>query len=204
MPAEATSASGSRSHADLVYSARIGLLKARIDDEITQPAAESVTPGDVDAYVAAHPREEPERRTIRVVRATTATQARQALRRLGSGMTWRLAQRRYGSEAGSTRRTVEPGTYPRKVEAAMFAATPKQLSRYATYVFEVTKIIKSHATPMNVQRAAAWEVLAGERQQEALDRFEQEFAAKWRARTDWRGAIHDELRLWQWPQPARV
>ncbi len=53
--------------ASLKYQARIELLTARIHDQITQPAAESVTPDDVTAYVAAHPRSEPERRKVRVL-----------------------------------------------------------------------------------------------------------------------------------------
>src|SRR3712207_8101201 len=42
--------------------ARLDLLKARIRDQITQPAAQSVTPDQIDAYVRAHPRMEREDR----------------------------------------------------------------------------------------------------------------------------------------------
>src|SRR5690349_10841832 len=67
---------------DVEYLARVGLLRAGIEGQVTQPAAESVTPQDVDAYVEQHPRMEPERRKIRVIQATSATRARQALRKL--------------------------------------------------------------------------------------------------------------------------
>ena len=124
------------------------------------------------------------------------------LRKLGSGMTWRLAQRKYGTDSGSTRKTVEPGTYGKKLEAAIYAAPKNELGRYANYVFEVQTIIPSHPTPMNVQRAAAWEVLAGERQQQALDQFKATFTAKWRARTTCAAPYIKPALCGNAPQPA--
>jgi hypothetical protein len=168
---------------DLKYRARIELLRTEIEAQVTQPAAESVTPADIDAYVHEHPRTEPERRKVRVVRTRSAATARRVLRKLGSGMTWRLAQHHYGLDSGSTMELVEPGTYPRRPEAAMFAAEVGQISRYGAYVFKVVSIAPEHLAAMNVQRAAAWEVLASEREQQALDQFRNDFDAKWRART---------------------
>ena len=170
-------------HNDEVYAARLKLLKAGIDGQIEQPAAESVTPAQIDAYVAQHPRTDPERRELRVIRTRNQAKAMKALRAVGSGMTWRLANRRFGTEPGSTKKTVEPGTYAKREEAAIYAANAHQLSRYGSYVFEVLKVEPEHPAPLKVQRAAAWEVLASQAQVQALDGFAQAFHAKWRARS---------------------
>jgi foldase protein PrsA len=170
-------------HKDEVYAAKLKLLKAGIDGQITQPAAESVTPGEIDAYVAQHPRTDPERREIRVISARNKATAMRVLRKIGSGMSWRLAQHRYGQEPGSTKKLVEPGTYGKRVQAAIYAANTQQLSRYGNYVFEVLEVEPEHPTPLKVQEAAAWEVLASQAQQQALDAFARDFHAKWRARS---------------------
>jgi hypothetical protein len=47
----------------------------------------------------------------------------------------------------------------------------------------VIAITPAHPTPAPVQRARAWEILASEAQQRALDAFKAAFITKWRART---------------------
>ena len=51
------------SRAKQQFLARISLLKARIQDPVKQAAAQSVTPDQIEAYVAANPRLDPEERT---------------------------------------------------------------------------------------------------------------------------------------------
>ena len=168
---------------DLVYAARITLLKEKIDEQVTQPAAQSVTPAQVDVYVQQHPRTEPKRLKVRVVQAETRKQAREVERKIANGLTWKLAARRYSVIGGSGPKTIERGDLDENVERAVFAAKPRRLSRYRTYVFKVIRIIPAHPTPRAIQRAAAWEILAGQAQQVALDQFNAAFEAKWRART---------------------
>jgi parvulin-like peptidyl-prolyl isomerase len=169
---------------DLVYKARVGLLATRIRDQIAQPAAEGVTPEQIDAYVQTHPRREPERRATRLVIAPSRSKAKAAQRALDHKLTWRSAARRYGANAGSgAPRTIEPGVLPKKVEHAVFKAPRKALIRYGTYVFKVTQIIPGGPTPLDQQRATAWEILSSEAQATAITNFKAEFRFRWRLRT---------------------
>jgi len=168
---------------DFVYVARLTLLRANIEEQITQPAAQSVTPAQVDEYVQTHPRMEPERRRVRIVLAKTRKVARLVERKLAHGLTWKLAARRYSLIGGLGPKTIEPGDQDEDVERAIFGAQPKRLMRYRAWVFKVVKVLPAHPTPLATQRAAAWEILASEAEQEALDEFRMNFAIKWRART---------------------
>ena len=169
--------------ADIRYDARIGLLRLRIRDQITRPAALSVTPEQVEAYVQAHPRQDPETRRVRIVQARTRHLAHEAQRKLARGLLWRSAARRYSISGGSGPKPAEPGSYDEDVERAIFKAPEKRLTRYRTFVFKVVEIIPAHPTPLDQQRATAWEILASDAQQQALTAFQADFTAKWRART---------------------
>jgi parvulin-like peptidyl-prolyl isomerase len=167
---------------DLVDQARTELLATRIRDQIAQPAAQSVTPEQIEAYVQTHPRTEPERRTTRVMITPSRAKAKAALRALENKVTWRSAAKRYGSGSGAPR-TIEPGVLPDKVERAVFKAPRSALTRYGIYVFKVIKIIASERTPLDQQRATAWEILSSEAQAGAIDAFRAEFRSRWRLRT---------------------
>ena len=185
--AEAREALDERPHdgltrSDLLYQARITLLTARIDEHITQPAALSVTPEQVEAYVHAHPRTDPETRAVRLVRAASRADAKRALAALARGLTWASAIRRY-SDGGSGRRTIEPGALEERVERAVFRAPRNALTRYGTDVFKVIAINPPRPAPLDQQRASAWEILASDAQQQALEAFRRDLRAKWRPRT---------------------
>jgi hypothetical protein len=169
---------------DLVYEARAEILAARIRDQIAQPAAQGVTPEQIDAYVQTHPRMQPERRATRLVIARSRSTAKAAKRALDHKLTWRSAARRYGANAGSgAPRAIEPGILPRKVEHAVFKAPRNALIRYGRYVFKVTQIIPGGPTPLDQQRATAWEILSSEAQAAAITSFKAEFRSRWRLRT---------------------
>ncbi len=57
------------------------------------------------------------------------------------------------------------------------------LTRYGIYVFKVTEIIPSEPTPLDQQRATAWEILSSEAQAGAIYAFRAEFRSRWRLRT---------------------
>ena len=170
-----------RSRADELFLARVELLAARIRDQITQPAALSVTPEQIEAYVQANPRLDPEQRSARVLQARSRAHAKRALAAIRRGLTWSGAAKRYGS--GGSRRTLDKGTELSRDERAIFRAAKGELTRYGTTVFRVTKISPARPAAPDVQRAQAWEILSSERQQQALAAFEQAFNDKWRART---------------------
>jgi foldase protein PrsA len=166
---------------DLVHEARATLLTARIHDQITQPAAQSVTPEQIDAYVLAHPRTEPERRRTRLVVASSRANAKAALRALRRSLTWRSTARRYGGTGAA--RTIERGVLPERVERAVYRAPRNALTRYGRYVFKVTAITPGGPTPLKQQQATAWEILSSEAQTNAIRAFTAEFRSRWRLRT---------------------
>jgi foldase protein PrsA len=178
--------------AQLRYRYWIDLLLEEIRTQVRQPAALSVTPEQIDAYVAANPRTEPERRAVRIIVTPTRHRAAAARKALARGLTWRTAGRRYAratGRAGGARASYEPGELgDGRLERAVFAAAKNRLvgpvktaDGYA--VFKVVRITPERPTPLDVQRATAEEVLASEAQERALAAFEADFTAKWRQRT---------------------
>jgi hypothetical protein len=170
-----------RTRADELLLARVALLTARIRDQITKPAALSVTPEQIEAYVRANPRMDPERRRARVLQARSRAHAKRALAAIRSGLTWSGAAKRHGSDG--SRRTLDEGSDLSRDERAIFRAAKGELTRYGATVFRVTEISPQRPAPPDVQRAQAWEILSSERQQQALVAFGQAFNDKWRART---------------------
>jgi len=72
---------------------------------------------------------------------------------------------------------------PPQSTAAVFTARGQPLTRYGIYVFKVIKIIPGEPTPLDQQRATAWEILSSQAQASAINAFTAEFRARWRVRT---------------------
>ncbi len=170
---------------DLVDSMRAQLAAEAIRERIGTAAAQSVTPAQIDAYVQAHPRTEPEQRTLRLVQATSERNARRATAALKRGATWRFIARRYSVDDGSAGRAreVTRDMLRARVGRAAFEAKQGRLLQVGRYVVKVVAIEPEHPTPLKTQQAAAWEILASEAQQNALTAYEQALISKWRPRT---------------------
>lgn len=153
---------------------RTDQLTTKIRDQVTEPAAKSVTPDQVKAYVDANPQLRPEQRTVRVVTTKNRSQAVKVLRKLRRGATF--------SSVGGTREEYDRAdkTAPGR---AVFRAELNQLTRYGRIVFKVIKHAPAKPLPRAQQEAMAWELLASQAQQRALDEFTVQFTAKWRERT---------------------
>jgi foldase protein PrsA len=169
-----------RSRADELFMARAQLLSTRIRDQVTQPAAQSVTPEQIEAYVREHPRTDPEERDARVIEARSRPAAKQALEALQRGLTWRSAAKRYGT---LRKRTTVKTTPMTRLDRAVLRTDKGETTRYGSFVFRITRITPERPAPADVQRAQAWEILSSEAQRQALAAFETGFTEKWRART---------------------
>ena len=169
--------------ADRIYEARIALLNAAIKQPISQNAALGVTPPQIDAYVASHPKFGPERRSVYVMRLNNRQTARKALRSLRRGLSLRSASKRYAN--GNTGLIfAEPGELdPKPFGRKIFTVRRGAYSRYGIFVFKVRTIEAPLPLPRNVQNAQAFEVLASEAQQQAIASYEAQIQAKWRPRT---------------------
>jgi hypothetical protein len=168
--------------ADRRYEARISLLNAALRQPILQAAAQSVTQEQIDAYVQAHPKFVPERRTIRMISAPTTRAAQQIKAAIARGLTWKAAARRFDA-SGVERITVDAVVVDDDLYAAVGKARPNRTTRFRRTVFRVTSIRPARPLPIDQQKAQAWELLAGEAEQKATTEFEGAMKAKWRPRT---------------------
>jgi hypothetical protein len=169
------------SKAKQAFLARISLLGARIQDPAKQAAAQSVTPDQVEAYVTANPRLDPEERTVRVLEARSRAQAKQALSAITRGLTWKSAARRYGRLRERT--VVVKGPLNTGFEQNVLKADKARTTRFGTSVYRITKITPRRPAPLDVQRAQAWEILSSEAQRQAVAALDQQIRAKWLPRT---------------------
>lgn len=152
---------------------RISVLRAEIQAQVTEPAAKSVTPDQVKAYVDANPKVLPAGRTVRLVLAKNRARAMRIERRLERGATW--------AAVGGHRDEFAPGKS--RITRAIFRAKVGEVTRYGRVVFEVAKHTPERPMPRAQQEALAWEELASRAQQQALDAYTAQFTEKWRART---------------------
>ncbi len=164
-----------RTETALKASIRSDLLTGALRQQIAEPAAKSVTPDQVKAHVDANPQLLPATRTVRVVRTSSRRAAMAVLRKLRRGATW--------SSVGGSQTTVDRSNAGTAAERAMLRARVKTLTRYGRVVFRVTRDTPERPMPRAQQEAIAWERLASEAQQAALDAFLPAFTAKWRQRT---------------------
>jgi foldase protein PrsA len=163
-----------RTEADVKAEIRAELLTTAIRNQITEPAAKSVTPDQVKAYVDANPSVLPARRRVRIVTAKNRHAAKAIHNRLKRGATW--------SSVGGRTRTFER-TDTSSAARVVFRARLNRTARHGRYVFRVLKRFPERPEPRAQQEARAWEILASEAQQRALDVFNAQFTAKWRERT---------------------
>jgi foldase protein PrsA len=176
--------------ADVVKRQRAELFAETIRERIGTAAAQSVTQEQIDAYVQAHPRTEPETRSFRVIVAATHRGAKRAKRALKAGVSWRTVAARYSLDEASARPQppVTRDVLPARLRRAAFEAGRGELigpirTQFGHHVLKLVAIVPAHPTPVKTQRAAAWEVLASEAQQHALEAADAALTAKWRART---------------------
>jgi foldase protein PrsA len=164
--------------ADELFRARHEILDGAIKEQVTRPAALSVTPADVDAYVDQHPRTLPEQRFVRRIVTRSRPDAQRAKRALQSGSTWTLVAKRYSTASAG----LKPANAQEKRAAKGVLKGPvKAGGRYTVY--EVVKVTPERPVPRSQQEATAWEILAGEAQERALGAFNAAFRDKWRRRT---------------------
>ena len=161
---------------------RADILTREIRNQVTEPAAKSVTPEQIEAFVQANPRTEPAQRRLKLIRAKSRAEAKRVFKKIRRGLTFKSAHRRYSREPDLTVTMYEEPDAVR-LDRAVFEAKRNTLTRYGKYVFKIIKITPERPAPINEQRATAWEILATQAQQQAYETFTQTHRAKWLART---------------------
>lgn len=170
---------------------RASIELTEIRNQVTEPAAKSVTPDQVKAYVDANPITTEPTRTVRIVRAKSRAEAKRTLARVRRGATLKAL----GAETGEV--TATPSD---RIFAAIFRAPLNRTIRYGAYVFKVIKETPGRPLPRAQQEAQAWERLATDAQANALRIFTAQFTEKWRVRTSCAPAYATHPSC---PQPTR-
>ena len=111
---------------------------------------------------------------MRLVQTKNRRAAIAVLNKLKRGATW--------SSLGATKETFDTADET-AVGRAVFRAKLNRTTRYGRVVFRVIRHIPERPMPRAQQEALAWEKLASEAQQRALDAFTADYTAKWRQRT---------------------
>lgn len=163
--------------ADIRQQLRVEQLSTTIRAQVAEPAARSVTPERVKAYVDANPQVLPAERTVWVAPAKNRVRAIRLQQRLRRGATWAAS----GGHKTSVPAEVRGDTSA--LTRAIFRAKVDTVARYGRTVFKVTRHIPERPMPRAQQEAIAWELLASEAQRLAIDAFVAQFTEKWRART---------------------
>ena len=176
--------------------------------------AAPVTSKDVATYYSAHKRRffEPQSRDVRVVLTKTRARAYAALAALRRGRFWKRVAKKYSIDQASKSRGgivrgVAKGTQERAFDRALFRA-PKDALRgpvkvqFGYYVFRVFEVHPARQLTLKQASPAIRQELIAQRQQAADDRFNEDFRAKWRARTTCRdGFLMDQCANGPLPKP---
>lgn len=179
--------------ADIQFRLRVDLTSTIIREQVTAAAAATVTDAVVDAHHAEHGNIPiPERRDLRLVRTRSRADAVAAKRTLLAGAGWAAVARRYsigaGTDAGARLPNVTSEAIPPALAARVFRAPPRRIigpvkTRFGYFVARVTRVHPGGEMSPARSRTIYRDSLIAEAQTEAMDRFVQEYRAKWKSRT---------------------
>jgi foldase protein PrsA len=176
---------------------RLQLVSQRIQEAVL-PAEPSVSDEEIESYYDDNivQFEVPETRDVRVVLAKTEADADKALSELEqdpSPKTWEKVAKKYSIDeatksAGGLRERVAEGESEPALDEQIFGAPQGQLvgpfkTDAGYYVIEVETINPAETTPLEEVSEDIRRTLAAAKQSAIAEQFQQDFTAKWRART---------------------
>jgi foldase protein PrsA len=178
--------------ADRQLAAEATLVEARLRGNAAA-LGRSVAKKDVSAFYGRHINEyeRPEKRYINIVeRLPTRARAELYMREVKSGHRRLSMWNTYYHEAFDTRSIAEAPQKRKSVFKSIFSALPhllvgpEVLNEYS--VFEVTRIVPRHVTPLSKVASGIRRRLESAGENRALARFVKAWARKWRGKTDCR------------------
>ena len=181
------------------HEAKLSLLTAGIRAQIEQPAAQSVTPEQIRAYVDANPQLLPER-----AKSTDRASEHQAQGRAGPegdqaridvALSGQEIRERHGQPADRRARRLRPADKRKR------SSNPPRTSRSAIgrTCFRVTAILPPRPMPRDQQEAIAWETLSNQAQQQAIDVFTGRIPAEMATTDELLSRLPGEPCLWPTP-----
>ncbi|HEX5622738.1 MAG TPA: peptidyl-prolyl cis-trans isomerase [Solirubrobacteraceae bacterium] len=176
--------------ADLKAQVQSSLLSELILTDVMDDAAATVTDEEVEAYLAEHGNVRlPEQREIRQVITRRRSAAVAAKRELRAGATWTSVARRYSLSYGDAARSrVRRGDLVAALDRRVFRARPGQTigpvrTPFGYHVVRVSHVYPERELSAARSRRIVRAQLAEKAVAAALDRFYDDFDARWRSRT---------------------
>jgi parvulin-like peptidyl-prolyl cis-trans isomerase-like protein len=183
---------------DIRLRVRLDMLSNRIRRRVIAAAEATVTDARVDAYHAQQGNVRiPERRDVRMVLTNDRESAAAAKRELLAGASWRAVARRHSNRIPLDAPPAGPGGIIRGLERIDFdRRTARRIFRARRRAVVgpvrtslghlVFRVVRSHParelSPARSRRILRRDLVA-RTQQEALDRFVEDYRAKWQSRT---------------------
>jgi foldase protein PrsA len=180
---------------DLLLRVRAEMLSSKIREQVTKGLDPVTNKQIADYYDKNKPRfADPERRDLRVVLTTRKADAERARAALEGGASWSAVAREHSVDRasrseGGRMSDIASGQQTDDFDKAIFGARRGQLTgpvktQLGHYVFEVTKVTPGRQQTLQQATPAIKSLLAAETQQKAIDRFLDEFRAKWKSKTE--------------------
>jgi foldase protein PrsA len=173
---------------DLRFLIKVEQLQERVEQRIAEKESR-VSDEDVLAYYKRNKASftEPERRAFTYVLAQSEARAARARRAVEERETWEAVVQRYSVDPENSRAEVVHESEPEGDHAALERAVLKTSkgdlggpvkTALGWYVFEVTKVTPVVQQPLAVVKATIAERLRKQRQETALEQFEQDYRSK--------------------------
>ena len=183
---------------DILYQVKLDLLATKLREKVTKGKGK-VTDEQVTAYYEKNKRQfaTPERRNVRLVLTRTEAKAKQALKALKGGTSFKAAVKKYSTDAqtkgngGLLEGVIKGQGGDVGLDKVAFSAPKGKLrgpvkGQFGWYVFRVEKVAKEDQQPLAEVRASIRKQLIQQNQQKALSKFVKKFEKKWTAKTECR------------------
>ncbi|MBA2349259.1 MAG: peptidyl-prolyl cis-trans isomerase [Solirubrobacterales bacterium] len=187
--------SSGMTEADLLFRVRLDTLSNKLREAVVK-GKDKVSDAQIKEYYEKNKARfaQPERRDLRIVLTKTKAQAEKAKAQLEGGASFSKVAKKSSidqasKDQGGVLLAVAKGQQEKALDEAVFAAKKGKLSgpvktQFGYYVFKVQKITKASQQSLKQSTDTIKQLLASQNQQEALDKFVEEFREKWKGRTE--------------------
>jgi foldase protein PrsA len=180
---------------DIDFRVLSDVLANKVRTEVTKDTGE-VTDEDIESYYKQNEAQfsQPERRDIQLVLNKDEGKARDALKRLQGGESFKRVAKDLSTDRATKQQDgkllgVAKGQQERALDEAIFSAEKDKLvgpvkTGRGFYVFKVTRVTPESKQSLEQSKEGIRQLLLAQSQQQSLDAFTQDFRSKWRDKTD--------------------
>ncbi|MCP9490844.1 MAG: peptidyl-prolyl cis-trans isomerase [Solirubrobacteraceae bacterium MAG38_C4-C5] len=185
---------------DLRMRVRLSLLQQKLIEKVTEGTnPEQISEDDIRQYYRENQQQfaTPETRDLRLVLTEEEDEAQEAKEALESGESWTDVAEEFSideqtaAEGGVLTGATRQGGLEPALAEAVFSTEEGELtgpveSQFGFYVFQVQRIVPAKQQTVEEAADQIRQLLSGQRQQEALEGFVEEYTERWTERTDCR------------------